>query len=249
MTDSMNTTEQPGAFLPPTAEPPGRRKTEAEPEWTVSAAIIGLVSAVIVVLVVVTLIGVVYLAVGVDRPQDNISFRFASIAAQDLVMVAVAIALIGGISRQTPRKLGFRGFHPSALGWALLGFLTYMILSALYAQLVEPPDDDLLDQLGATSSTGLAILSGIFVIGVAPFVEELFFRGFVYQSLKRQMGVWGAALSSGLIFGAIHFKPEFLVPLAILGVLLALLLERTGSLWPCILVHGLNNALVFAISL
>ena len=52
-----------------------------------------------------------------------------------------------------------------------------------------------------------------------------------------------------MIFGAIHFKPEFLVPLAILGTILALLFEKTGSLWPCILVHALNNGLAFAVSL
>jgi membrane protease YdiL (CAAX protease family) len=244
----MNTTEQPGAFLPSTG-PSGRGEREWEPGWSVSRGLLGLVSALVVVLIVVTLIGVVYLAIGVDDPEDNISYMFAAIGAQDLVMAAAAVALAGGFSPQTFGRLGLRRFRPSALGWAALGFLVYMIISALYAQLVKPPDDNLLDQLGATHGTGLAILSAVFVVGVAPFVEELFFRGFVYQSLRSRMGVIGAALSSGLIFGAIHFKPEFLVPLAVLGVVLALLMEKTGSLWPCILVHAFNNAIVFAVSL
>jgi membrane protease YdiL (CAAX protease family) len=51
------------------------------------------------------------------------------------------------------------------------------------------------------------------------------------------------------VFGAIHFKPAFLVPLAILGMVLALLFQKTNSLWPCILVHALNNALAFAVTL
>jgi membrane protease YdiL (CAAX protease family) len=89
----------------------------------------------------------------------------------------------------------------------------------------------------------------VFVIGVAPPVEEFFFRGFLYQSLRTRLGVLGGAVVSGLIFGAIHFKPEFLIPLASLGFLLAWLFEKTGSLWPCIAVHAINNTLAFAVLL
>ena len=52
-----------------------------------------------------------------------------------------------------------------------------------------------------------------------------------------------AAIVSGLIFGAIHLKLEYLVPLAILGTALALLFQKTGSLWPCIMRPRANNAL------
>ena len=92
-------------------------------------------------------------------------------------------------------------------------------------------------------------MTGVFVIGVAPVVEEFFFRGFLYQSLRTRLGVSGGAVVSGLIFGAIHFKLEYLVPLAILGTALALLFQKTGSLWPCIIVHAANNALAFAVNL
>jgi hypothetical protein len=54
-------------------------------------------------------------------------------------------------------------------------------------------------------------------------------------------------LLSALIFGAIHLEFFKLVQLAILGVILALLFEKTRSLWPPIILHAVNNALAFAV--
>jgi membrane protease YdiL (CAAX protease family) len=51
---------------------------------------------------------------------------------------------------------------------------------------------------------------------------------------------------SGLIFGGIHLEFFKLVQLAVLGVILALLFEKTRSLWPPIILHAVNNSLAFA---
>jgi membrane protease YdiL (CAAX protease family) len=63
--------------------------------------------------------------------------------------------------------------------------------------------------------------------------------------------VWAAAALSGAVFGLLHYTdPDSIgvVPqLAVLGVLLAWLYERTGSLWPPILLHVVNNAIAFVV--
>jgi membrane protease YdiL (CAAX protease family) len=53
-----------------------------------------------------------------------------------------------------------------------------------------------------------------------------------------------AALVSGLIFGGLHATTGITAvpPLMIFGFILALLYEKTGSIWPCILLHMLNNS-------
>ena len=77
---------------------------------------------------------------------------------------------------------------------------------------------------------------------MAPVVEEFFFRGFLYQSLRNSWGVVaGRARQRPAIFGAIHLELDNFVPLAILGMALALLFEKTGSLWPCIMLHALTT--------
>jgi membrane protease YdiL (CAAX protease family) len=220
----------------------------AGPGWSASMGLLGLVLAVVGSVLFAFVIAAFFLALGVDRPEDSSGFGFAATLAQSAVFVAVALGVVSQVGRPTARRFGFRPFRASALGWALLAMLTYLILAGIYVELTSPPRDDLPRQFGADESTALAIVTGVLVIAIAPPVEEFFFRGFLYQALRARTGVLGGALISGLLFGLIHFKPEFLVPLAVLGILLALLFEKTGSLWPCILVHAANNAIAFSVT-
>jgi membrane protease YdiL (CAAX protease family) len=130
-----------------------------------------------------------------------------------------------------------------------IAFGAYWALSLVYSALVAPPCDKLPDDLGIHQSAVLATLAGIFVIVIAPLAEEFFFRGFLFQALRQSWGVWLAAPASGLIFGALHFAPDKLVPLAILGTALAFVFHRTRSLWPCVLLHAVNNTFAFVILL
>jgi membrane protease YdiL (CAAX protease family) len=214
--------------------------------WAASTALLGLLFAILATVLFVGFVALAFVAAGVDHPDNSPGFQFAAIAVQSVVFVTIALVMTGIPSL---REFGFRPFKPSALGWALLGLVAYFALSGVYIALVHPPRDDLPQQLCADNGALLAVVTGVFVIGIAPPIEEFFFRGFLYQAFRNRIGVWGGALLSGLVFGAIHFKPEFLVPLAILGTILALLFQKTGSIWPCILVHALNNTLAFAVSL
>ena len=97
------------------------------------------------------------------------------------------------------------------------------LADVIYNAIVGPPCDKLPDDLGVKESTLLAVLAGVFVIGIAPLAEEFFFRGFLFQAMRESWGVWLAAPASGLIFGAVHFQADKLVPLAILGTALGCL--------------------------
>ncbi len=80
----------------------------------------------------------------------------------------------------------------------------------------------------------------ILVCVLVPVGEEVFFRGFVFRTLRR-WGLPAATLVSALYFGAVHQQIVHFLPIMLLGAVLALLLERTGSLVPGIVVHGVNN--------
>ena len=91
----------------------------------------------------------------------------------------------------------------------------------------------------------------LLVCVMAPIAEELFFRGFVFTAFRRSLGLPVAAVLTGAIFGAIHLggtEIEFIVPLAVFGVLLCLLYVWTDSLLPCIVLHALNNALALGVA-
>jgi len=86
---------------------------------------------------------------------------------------------------------------------------------------------------------------------VAPIAEETFFRGFLFPALIGKLRVWGAALASGLLFGAIHITSPgtagLIIPLGAIGVVLALVYYKTGSLWATITTHFLINLTSFAL--
>jgi len=87
--------------------------------------------------------------------------------------------------------------------------------------------------------------AGLLAIVVAPFVEELVFRGLIYPTLK-QNGFPGLALwGTSILFAAIHSNLMILLPLTFLAVVLTLLYETTDNLLAPIAAHSLFNFVNF----
>lgn len=80
---------------------------------------------------------------------------------------------------------------------------------------------------------------------VAPFVEELTFRG-VGQSLLAFIGRWPSIVTVGVAFGLAHGLLEALLVLVPFGIALAWLRDRTDSVYPGMVVHGLFNGVALA---
>jgi hypothetical protein len=102
-------------------------------------------------------------------------------------------------------------------------------------------DQDLVDQfraLSTWSSRGAFIL---FASVLAPFTEEIIFRGIIYRTLKRTLPRWLAALLSAVAFGAAHADLSSLVPLIALGFIFALAYDATGCIAVTMVAHGLFN--------
>jgi membrane protease YdiL (CAAX protease family) len=173
---------------------------------------------------------------------------------QDLCLIAAAILFAGMAGRPLPEQFGLRPTSPwKALGWMVAAFVTFYAVTLIWVAIVggNPDDQKLPDELGADRST-IALLAVAFLVSVvAPIAEEFFFRGFFYGALRNWRGVVPAAIITGLVFGAIHAGSadwEFLLPLGVFGFLLCLVRERTGSLYPCIVLHCANNSLAFGVS-
>lgn len=90
------------------------------------------------------------------------------------------------------------------------------------------------------------MLAGVTVIGIVTgFSEEIFFRGamqnvFSDSGVRRGVAVWGAAI----IFSAIHFQFFGFFPRLLMGAFFGYILVWTGSLWPAVFAHALNNSIV-----
>ncbi len=177
----------------------------------------------------------------------------ADTAVQDVGFIAVAVffAQLGG--RKVRRRAMF-GLRPTRRGWRAVGLLLallvlFFLFNVIWAEVFNTSKEKLLEQLGANETTTLLVLSAALTCVLAPLAEEFLFRGFVFTSLRNWRGLWPAALITGLLFGAVHAgsAPAIdLVPLAALGFALCLLYRATGSLYPCIAAHCINNSIAFA---
>lgn len=82
---------------------------------------------------------------------------------------------------------------------------------------------------------------------IAPFGEEMFFRGFAYNAIKRRTGITTAIVVSALLFGMAHLNPFALPLICLMGAAFALAYQRTGSLWTSIIMHAAHNGLAFGL--
>lgn len=94
------------------------------------------------------------------------------------------------------------------------------------------------DALGFT----IAIL---FIVFIAPFLEELFFRGFIYRIFTNKWPVWIGSVLAAAVFALSHFQLNSVIPLFILGLFLNATYQRSGSLWTSMTFHMINNAIAF----
>lgn len=169
-----------------------------------------------------------------------------------VVYLFTLLAVIGGIvlrRRGTWREIGFRRTSP---WWALLilGIFVVQLLGVALANLavqqitgpfVNPQIAALTDERGFSWLN----FTVVFTVGaiIAPIVEELTFRGLLYQWLRKHTGVLLPVLVSGALFSAVHFIPQLFLGLFLVGVILALAFEWSQSLWVPIALHMLQNSL------
>jgi len=142
-----------------------------------------------------------------------------------------------GLGRPGARHLaaGFAGFWMALPAVLAASWLTSNLLG--HSPLSSNPALEML--LRGSPAEVLAL--GLTAALAAPLFEEILFRGVLYASLRRTCRPLGAGLLSAALFSLVHGDTQAILVLGTLGALFSWLYERTGSLWPAILAHGLWN--------
>ena len=176
--------------------------------------------------------------------------QVAGLAAAVLLLRARGAPLAGVVGPLRP--LGRR----LAAG-AGLGVVTMLGSSILVAVLVQlsgsdaAPEQLILDEaLAGGARTALALVAAVLL---APVAEELLFRGLLYRALRRRRGVVGALVISSLAFAVVHLdvavtQPLALVGLTLVGIVMALAYERSGSLVVPVAAHAAYNGTALALA-
>jgi uncharacterized protein len=233
------------AYIRPGAGP-GRRFDSPQTAWPAWTAPVALIGGLVVAVVGALLVDVPALALGVNVSAEHLpnGLQVADTAVQDagFVFVAVFFAQLGGRGAAAWQFGLLATPLWRAVRWMVFVGLGFLLFSLVWKVAVNPPEEKVLEQIG----TG--VLSAALTCVIAPIGEEFLFRGFIFTALRNWRGPWTAAVISGLLFGLVHVGSApllDLVPLAALGFGLCVLYRQTGSLYPCIAVHSLNNSLAF----
>jgi membrane protease YdiL (CAAX protease family) len=151
------------------------------------------------------------------------------------------------------RQLGLRW---PGRGWVRRGFLVGLasvpvvwlvnvLVQVLAGGEFRNPQLDLVAPAEPDPGILLAQLAVMAVL--VPALEETVFRGLLFGWLRRRWGMAVAAGLSALVFGVAHGIPLLVPAISLQGVILAVIYERSGSLVPCIVVHGTLNAVNLAV--
>ncbi|PIR21355.1 MAG: hypothetical protein COV45_01005 [Deltaproteobacteria bacterium CG11_big_fil_rev_8_21_14_0_20_47_16] len=132
--------------------------------------------------------------------------------------------------------------------WVLITTLCVVLLSdmalAFTEQLLPIPSQiqETLNQLLVIHSAS-DFLKKLFLFCILPAItEEIYFRGFIQTSLAHRIGPFAAILISALLFALAHGNIWYLHLYFGLGCFLGWIYEKSGSLWPTIVAHFINNA-------
>ncbi len=213
--------------------------------WRVRDLFAGILFAAVGI-IVLNLVGAALAYVWHVPIADNGITLALFVVIQDVVVVFGALLFSVFRYQVGLDRLGLRRFDVAyGLGMAgMLFILSYAIRFCFVISMmglgVQLEPQQVMLRLDTTGWTFFLTFFSAAIL--APFAEEVFFRGFLYGGLRTRLGSMGAMVISTLFFTALHFSLDAFIPILVLGFCLAWLYERTGSLYPGIVLHASNNA-------
>ena len=128
----------------------------------------------------------------------------------------------------------------------IFGCFWWMTKVEFFISSLFPEDQSSLEMLQTMMNSGFATIIAICL--VAPFLEEMLFRGIILRGLLGKYSPLNAILLSSALFGLIHMNIYQIPGAFIFGCFLGWLFYASRSLWPCIFAHAFYNAGAYVFS-
>lgn len=151
--------------------------------------------------------------------------------------------------REPLAKVGVHALSTLAIALPVLALTSYCWNLVLHLAGLPLAPQDLLGVFGNVTSPWLLVAMLFVACVLAPINEELLFRGAIFRFCRQRFGRGTALVISASLFGLMHGNWASFLPLAVLGMILALAYERTGDIRVSMLAHGLFNLNTLAILL
>ena len=175
----------------------------------------------------------------------QVKYGLAGLFGTQLILLLVPLALVLYTKKDVRQTYGFTGTGAAGfLGGSLLITGLYPINSMLASGLTQLfPESAGNVETAFSGILGDSALVSLLVIALAPAIcEEMLFRGLILHSLKERYKIASAIFITAALFGFYHMSLVKFIPTGLLGLALCYVVWRTGSIYPAMLMHFLNNA-------
>lgn len=224
--------------------------------FPVVASLLTALGTLLVIFVFATAALAIFYVLGLhDFKRASIDQLLEIQAVIELPVLPYLLLLLPGLSGFSLRQLGFSKPCVRKIAIAFAGAIVMIVVVQGSADIIEHlskahHEQDairLLKKVHGATAYSLFIVTAVFI---APLVEELTFRVFVFNAVLRRAPFLVAAVCSGVLFAAAHADVYALAPLALGGVVLAEVYYRTRNAWCSMITHALfNGATVAAVFL
>ena len=179
-------------------------------------------------------------------------FGYAGVAAMIVAYFGFIAYLV--TRRSVPRDrwalLRLRPLDGGVLAWTIAAIPVLLLLSwavgEVYVRLVPVPPENF-NPFGPLMDSSAGRLSiTVLAVGIAPVLEEFFFRGLIQRTLERRFGALIGILVASAIFAAVHVLPWVFPLHFFLGAAFGYAVWVTGSIWTGVILHAANNAVAVA---
>lgn len=134
--------------------------------------------------------------------------------------------------------------------WGIGTFFIMLLVSAWMIKLFPDAEPQTATNLIMQAQGRWESIAVILMVSIlAPFSEELIFRGYIYHSLRAYKNIWFSVLATSLMFGCMHYDLFRLLPLTLVGILLNVVFIRSQSLYGSMIMHGVWNFMMASLVL
>lgn len=164
------------------------------------------------------------------------------------IVVTVVVALWLKRNQLSLNTSATRGTVLRPIVWGLTGTCTAGLITILCYSWFE--HDNPTPALAHMVVTRFAQYDRWFLLSMyvmaAPLFEEFLFRGMLYRTIRGSWGIVSSVAVTAALFTTLHPMASCIGVLT-LGVVTALVVEKTGRLWPSMIIHSGYNAMIWAI--
>lgn len=187
---------------------------------------------------------------------SRVDLLFIANSAGQILFIGLATFIVVSLNKGGETKFRFLRFkwNEDTLKYIFFGAILIIVVQPIVIylgylnSLLPIPDSMQLMQesqyemiLNFLMKDGVLLFAVLTVAVIPSICEEILFRGYILRAFEKSWGIITAIIFSGILFGLFHLQLGNLLPLATLGIVLAIMTWLSGSIWPAIIAHFINN--------